>query len=177
MRRTLNKKKQDGEMKKYRFRGFAGAVASLLFFICLLPAAGSRSQEKNGAPMPQRRDGQHDFDFDIGTWKTHLRRLVHTLTGSTTWVEYEGTTVVRKVWNGRANLAELEAVLFADTSTPVVAFKITIVAALAGKTRVFRESPKSTWRFVLFARSTGSGPLYSANRFSRHFRIALACFG
>jgi hypothetical protein len=109
MRRTLNKKKQDGEMKKYRFRGFAGAVASLLFFICLLPAAGSRSQEKNGALTPQRRDGQHDFDFDIGTWKTHLRRLVHTLTGSTTWVEYEGTTVVRKVWNGRANLAELEA--------------------------------------------------------------------
>jgi hypothetical protein len=33
---------------------------------------------------------------------------VHPLTGSTTWVEYEGTTVVRKVWNGRANLVELE---------------------------------------------------------------------
>jgi hypothetical protein len=30
------------------------------------------------------------------------------LTGSTTWVEYMGTTVVRKVWNGRANLVELE---------------------------------------------------------------------
>ena len=55
------------------------------------------------------RDGQHDFDFEIGTWKTHLRRLVHPLTGSTTWVEYEGTTVVRKVWNGRANILELEA--------------------------------------------------------------------
>jgi hypothetical protein len=55
------------------------------------------------------RNGQHDFDFDIGTWKTHLERLVHPLTGSTTWVKYEGTTVVRKVWDGRANLAELEA--------------------------------------------------------------------
>jgi hypothetical protein len=54
------------------------------------------------------RDGQHDFDFEIGTWKTHLKRLVHPLSGSTTWVEYEGTTVVRKVWNGRANLVELE---------------------------------------------------------------------
>jgi hypothetical protein len=30
------------------------------------------------------------------------------LTGSTTWVEYDGTSVVRKVWNGRANLGELE---------------------------------------------------------------------
>src|SRR5712664_1840667 len=56
----------------------------------------------------KERDGQHDFDFEIGTWKTRLRRLLHPLTGSTTWVEYEGTTVVRKVWNGRANLVELE---------------------------------------------------------------------
>jgi hypothetical protein len=55
------------------------------------------------------RDGRHDFDFEIGTWKTHLRRLVHPLTGSTNWIEYEGTSVVRKVWNGRANLLDLEA--------------------------------------------------------------------
>jgi hypothetical protein len=55
------------------------------------------------------RDGQHDFDFEIGTWKTHLKRLLHPLTGSTTWVEYEGTSVVRKIWEGRANLVELVA--------------------------------------------------------------------
>jgi hypothetical protein len=55
------------------------------------------------------RDGQHDFDFEIGTWHTHLKRLVHPLTGSTRWVEYDGTTVVRKVWNGRANMLELVA--------------------------------------------------------------------
>ncbi|HEV2912974.1 MAG TPA: hypothetical protein VGX92_06635 [Pyrinomonadaceae bacterium] len=55
------------------------------------------------------RDGQHDFDFESGTWKTHFRRLLNPLTGSATRVEYEGTTVVRKVWNGRANLVELVA--------------------------------------------------------------------
>ena len=54
------------------------------------------------------RDGQHDFDFEIGTWKTHLKRLQHPLSGSNSWVEYEGTTVVRKVWDGRANLVELD---------------------------------------------------------------------
>ena len=54
------------------------------------------------------RDGQHDFDFEIGAWKTHLRRLQHPLTGSATWVEYDGISVVRKVWNGRANLVELK---------------------------------------------------------------------
>ena len=53
------------------------------------------------------RDGQHDFDFEIGTWKTHLRRRVRPLTGSNNWVEYEGTSVVRKVLNGKANLVEL----------------------------------------------------------------------
>jgi hypothetical protein len=58
-------------------------------------------------PTATERDGQHDFDFEIGTWKTHLTRLQHPLTGSTAWIEYEGTSVVRKVWNGRANLVEL----------------------------------------------------------------------
>jgi hypothetical protein len=54
-------------------------------------------------------EGQHDFDFDLGTWKTHSTRLVHPLTGSTTWVDMDGATVVRKVWGGKANLAEYKA--------------------------------------------------------------------
>ena len=54
------------------------------------------------------RDGQHDFDFELGTWKIHLKRLVHPLTGSTTWVEFDGTSVTRKVWDGRAQLEEFE---------------------------------------------------------------------
>ena len=55
-----------------------------------------------------QRDGQHDFDFEIGTWKTHLKRLQRPLSGSTTWVEYEGTTLVRKILDGRANIVELK---------------------------------------------------------------------
>jgi len=54
------------------------------------------------------RVGQHDFDFEIGTWNSHLKRRLQPLSGSSTWVEYQGTSVVRKVWNGRANLVELE---------------------------------------------------------------------
>jgi hypothetical protein len=59
-------------------------------------------------PLVAQEDGQHDFDFEIGAWKTHLSRLDHPLTGSSTWLEYDGTSVVRKVWDGRANLGELE---------------------------------------------------------------------
>jgi hypothetical protein len=62
-----------------------------------------------GFAQQAARDGQHDFDFEIGTWKTRLSRLLRPLTGSKAWVEYEGTTVVRKVWSGRANLVELAA--------------------------------------------------------------------
>ncbi len=82
--------------------------------VVLRPFQGVARQNSDAAKTsvqhtPTERDGQHDFDFEIGTWKTHLSRLLHPLTGSTTWVEYEGTTVVRKVWNGRANLLELTA--------------------------------------------------------------------
>ena len=55
------------------------------------------------------RDGQHDFDFDLGTWKVHISRLQHPSTGSTTWTELDGTIVVSKVWGGRANFAESHA--------------------------------------------------------------------
>jgi hypothetical protein len=88
------------------------------FLVCCCLLATWRpvavAQSKPAVPKPaspqalNEGDGQHDFDFEFGSWKTHLRRLLHPLTGSTTWVEYEGTTVVRKVWNGRANLVELE---------------------------------------------------------------------
>ena len=74
-----------------------------------LAQQSSTAPDANPQHTPTERDGQHDFDFEIGTWKTHLKRLLHPLTGSTTWGEYEGTSVVRKVWNGRANLLELEA--------------------------------------------------------------------
>lgn len=77
-----------------------------------LPASAQQRPEASGAPSPAAhpaRDGQHDFDFELGTWKTHLSRRLRPLTGSTTWVEYDGTSVVRKVWGGRANLVELEA--------------------------------------------------------------------
>ncbi|MEO8017455.1 MAG: hypothetical protein ABI769_06555 [Pseudomonadota bacterium] len=57
----------------------------------------------------KERDATRDFDFHIGTWKTHLSRLKNPLSGSTTWVQYDGATVVRKVWNGSANLVELTA--------------------------------------------------------------------
>jgi hypothetical protein len=73
------------------------------------PAVTPRAawQKTRRAARP-KLDGKHDFDFQFGTWNVHVSRLVHPLTGSTTWVQYDGTHVVQKVWNGRANLGVLE---------------------------------------------------------------------
>jgi hypothetical protein len=57
----------------------------------------------------KEHDPQTDFDFIFGSWKVHNRRLLSPLTGSTTWVEFDGTSVARPVWGGRANMDEFEA--------------------------------------------------------------------
>jgi hypothetical protein len=60
-----------------------------------------------GAPATPR-DGPHDFDFAIGAWKTEVRRLLKPLSGSNEWVEYRGTSIVRRIWGGRGNTVELD---------------------------------------------------------------------
>jgi hypothetical protein len=59
-------------------------------------------------PNVPARDGQHDFDFEFGAWRAHVSRLKHPLSGSKEWVQYDGPSIVRKVWDGRANLGEID---------------------------------------------------------------------
>jgi hypothetical protein len=80
-----------------------------LLLSCTLALALKPNRSMADDKQPAWRDGQRDFDFHLGTWKTRLSRRLHPLSGSTKWVEYEGTTAVRRVWNGRANLVELDA--------------------------------------------------------------------
>ena len=92
-------------------------IGSCLLFTlsaCLLhtsPAFALAGASAAGTAPQQaavQRDGQHDFDFELGSWKIHLKRLQHPLTGSNTWVEFDGTSVTRKVWDGRAQLEQFE---------------------------------------------------------------------
>lgn len=85
-------------------------IVLMLSYSISVPAQNHPGQVQ-GLPDKARgeqRDGQHDFDWDIGRWKVHVKRLQHPLTGSTTWVDYDGTDVVRKIWGGHANLGEVE---------------------------------------------------------------------
>lgn len=83
-------------------------LCGALTVIQRLPILAQQSGAPSAASQSTARDGRHDFDWDIGTWKTHQRRLLHPLTGSTTWVEYNGTDVVRRIWDG-ANVGLVEA--------------------------------------------------------------------
>ena len=82
------------------------------FFLAYIGAAPAQTDSGSGKVGVQTTtsegDGQHDFDFALGTWKAHLKRLEHPLTGSNTWVEFDGTFVARKVWDGRATIEEVE---------------------------------------------------------------------
>src|SRR5215470_15342597 len=77
------------------------ALCGLIFFLHAFPM---RAQQ--AASSPAGRDGQHDFDFELGSWKIHLKRLDKPLSGSTKWFEFDGTSVTRKLWNGRAQIEQ-----------------------------------------------------------------------
>ncbi|WP_343716225.1 hypothetical protein [Inquilinus sp.] len=86
-----------------------GLPLMLLAGALLLPPP-ALAQTAAAAPDASSSDGQHDFDFEIGTWKTEMKVLAEPLSESPDqWLEFDGTSTVRKVWDGRANLLELEA--------------------------------------------------------------------
>jgi len=60
------------------------------------------------APGAALRDGAHDFDFLIGDWKAHVRRLPDRLNGSTAWVEYDGFSNHHKLLDSNANFEEFD---------------------------------------------------------------------
>ena len=59
-------------------------------------------------PATARDDGRGDFDWELGTWHTSVRVLADPLSDSEDrWLEFEGTSVVRPLLDGRANVVEL----------------------------------------------------------------------
>ncbi len=77
----------------------AGLLASAL-------AAPAHANED--APMTtqqtQNLTGLHDFDFWMGDWRIHHRRLKERLAGSHEWEEFEGTSSARKTMGGYGNM-------------------------------------------------------------------------
>lgn len=84
-------------------------AASAAAFLLRAPAASGQAggaAAAGSAPASTARDGQRDFDPLVGTWKATLKRLVHPLSGSKEWVDFEGTQVTKLIWGGRATMDE-----------------------------------------------------------------------
>lgn len=79
-------------------------LCSALLLLSPLPALAADTP----APQPAVHDGQHDFDFDIGVWHTHIKRILDPFASSSDSIELNGTVTVRKVWDGKAQLEEIE---------------------------------------------------------------------
>jgi len=77
-------------------------IRSLLFafgLACAAPLA---------AATVAAHDGAHDFDFETGAWTTSVRVLRNPLSGAAPdWADYQGTSVIRPLMDGRSNLVEL----------------------------------------------------------------------
>jgi len=78
-----------------------------LFSVCLFPVSLRGQSTPDPANLPQR-DGSHDFDFLIGDWKAHVRRLPDRLNNSNVWVEYDGISNHHKILDSNSNFEEFD---------------------------------------------------------------------
>ncbi|RZU28982.1 hypothetical protein [Edaphobacter modestus] len=87
----------------------SAVLAAGLFSFCLARAQPMQAASPNAPPLVKvERDGAHDFDFLIGNWKAHVRRLPDRLNGSNAWVEYDGISNHKKILDSNANFEEFE---------------------------------------------------------------------
>ena len=98
---------------------FIALLATLQLILLSSPAQESPNREvsKSQEAPPQASrvsprapacDGSHDFDFLIGNWKAHVRRLPDRLVGSNNWIEYDGISNHKKLLDSNANFEEFE---------------------------------------------------------------------
>ena len=97
-------------MKSIRLGFILPAVMSMALFAGEVPAPPGlqNSQGPSNASTATEVDGSHDFDFLIGDWKAHVRRLPERLKGSNVWVEYDGISNHKKLLDSNANFEEFD---------------------------------------------------------------------
>lgn len=75
--------------------------------LAILTMSGAQALGPSGAAMTQvntDQSGVHDFDFFIGRWNVHHRRLKERLANSHDWVEFKGTAVAQAIMDGAGNI-------------------------------------------------------------------------
>lgn len=75
--------------------------------ISAMPAARA-SQDTPKTVKSSDLSGVHDFDFFVGTWSTHSRKLKERCAGSHDWEQFDGTIRNYKLMTGLANVDDTE---------------------------------------------------------------------
>ena len=84
------------------------SIAALLLAAAAAQPAAAQAPPYPKVAAPATHDGAHDFDFILGDWKAHVKRLPERLVGSTAWIEYDGISNHHPVLGSTANLEEFE---------------------------------------------------------------------
>jgi hypothetical protein len=79
------------------------ATVAILVATLVAPAEARAPQENPAGTQAAAVSGLHDFDFLLGNWTAHHRRLKARLVKSTEWVEFEGTLSTRPLMEGWGN--------------------------------------------------------------------------
>jgi len=76
--------------------------------IAVVGAVASLAPTSSSTAAADARDGQHDFDFEVGKWNLKLKKLKAPLHNSKEWIEFNGTSTTRFAWGGKAQIEEME---------------------------------------------------------------------
>src|SRR4051794_28826979 len=80
-------------------------LAATVLATAMGSVAPAHSGQDNPKPLQAANlTGLHDFDFLVGQWQSHHRRLKERLAGSHEWVEFDGTLSMHQLMDGWANV-------------------------------------------------------------------------
>jgi hypothetical protein len=85
---------------------FGIAIAKCLFVAGSIAAARADQGAPPPGPAAANLAHLHDFDFLVGDWRVHHRRLKERLANSHEWVEFDGTLSTRQLMDGWANAGD-----------------------------------------------------------------------
>jgi len=93
-----------------RYRGKAAVMGLLTISLAIPGLSTAQSNQDSGRGISQIDSstlGVHDFDFLVGQWRVHHRKLKERLANNHEWIEFEGTLNSQPLMEGYSNVDDL----------------------------------------------------------------------
>lgn len=85
------------------------SVACLALLMLVTMATAGNASAATRPSSPPAEDGQRDFDWEFGTWRTDVQILANPLSDEEDeWLTFKGTSVVRPLVDRKANIVEFD---------------------------------------------------------------------